>query len=224
MNQPSYFLSRGYLIFSKFLFISLFMNFSHQHWLVGQWQDSKSSQFSWTLLNILADLNSAVVWIVDSSTTDLQSLLSFLGFCRTVPSAPTTIGITVTFIFQSSLQMSKNLFAFFHFLLLSAGMVKSISWQGLLLINTQSGILAEIRGSFESQRILWLSFSRTDYGLCIYYLWWSNFNHNSQWITLPSQSCLVIFFLCQFVAFVSSLSPHNLYLLFFCVLSIFALT
>ena len=40
------------------------------------------------------------------------------------------------------------------------------------------------------------TFSRTDAGLCIYHLFiWSNFNflHNSQWITMPTQSCLVLY-------------------------------
>ena len=52
--------------------------------------------------------------------------------------------------------------------------------------------------------------------------------HSSQWITLPSQSCLVILFLCQFAAFANYVidlfvSPHNLCLLFCCVISILAL-
>ena len=46
----------------------------------------------------------------------------------------------------------------------------------------------------KSHRSLCVSFSRTDSGLCIYHLFvWSNLNflHNSQWITLPAQSCQV---------------------------------
>ena len=44
------------------------------------------------------------------------------------------------------------------------------------------------------QRSLCVSFSRRESGLCIYHLYvWSNFNflHNSQWITLAIQRCLV---------------------------------
>ena len=44
-----------------------------------------------------------------------------------------------------------------------------------------------------------VSFSRTDAGLCIYHLFkWSNldFLQNSQWITLPTQSCLVLYSFC----------------------------
>ena len=54
--------------------------------------------------------------------------------------------------------------------------------------------------------------------------------HNSQWIVLPTQSCLVLY---SFFAnllhslilwlMVSSLSPHSLHFLFCCVLSILAL-
>ena len=85
----------------------------------------------------------------------------------------------------------------------------------------------------KSHRSLWVSFSRTAPGLCMYHLFvWSNFNflHNSQWITLPTQSCLVLHsfcanLLCSLIMWlmVSFLSPHNLRFLFCSVLSIFAL-
>ena len=59
---------------------------------------------------------------------------------------------------------------------------------------------------------------------------WSIFSflHDSQWITLPTQSCLVLYCFCpnllQLLTWliVSSLSPHNLHMLFCCVLSILA--
>ena len=70
-------------------------------------------------------------------------------------------------------------------------------------------------------------------GLCIYHLFVRpNFNllHNSQWITFLTQSCLIFYSLCACFLrslimwfTVSSLSPHNLYLLFCRVLLIFAL-
>ena len=56
-----------------------------------------------------------------------------------------------------------------------------------------------------------------------------NFLHNSQWITLYTQSCLVLYSFWGNLLhslmwlIVSSLSPHNLHLLFYCVLSILAL-
>ena len=61
------------------------------------------------------------------------------------------------------------------------------------------GRLVEIRWSVcisKSQSSLYLSFSRTDSGLCIYHLFvWSNFYflHNFPWITFPTQSCLVLY-------------------------------
>ena len=65
----------------------------------------------------------------------------------------------------------------------------------------RSGLLAGIRGSvcmLKSHRSLYKSFSRTCAGLCIYHLFvWSNWNflHISQWITLPTQSCLLLLLL-----------------------------
>ena len=70
-------------------------------------------------------------------------------------------------------------------------------------------------------------------GLCIYYLFvWPNLNflHISQWITLPTQSCLVLYSFCAnslhsliMWLMASSLSPHSLHLVFCWVLSILAL-
>ena len=104
-----------------------------------------------------------------------------------------------------------------------------------LLIIMRSGLLAEIRWSIcmsKSQRSLCVSFSRTDDGLCIYHLFvWSNldFLNISQWITLPTQSCLVLYSCANLLhslimwLMVLSLSPHCLHLLFYCDLSILAL-
>ena len=106
----------------------------------------------------------------------------------------------------------------------------------LLLIIIKSGRMAEMRLSVcisKSQRNLRVSFSKTDSGLSIYYLFvWSNLNflHNSQLIPLPTQSCLALDSFCINMQhslimrlIVSSLSPHNLHLLFCCVLSVLAL-
>ena len=79
---------------------------------------------------------------------------------------------------------------------------------------------------------LYVSFSRTKVGLCMYKLFvWSNLNlgHNFQWTTLSIQPCQVLYFFCANLLhslitwlMVSSLFPHNLHLLFCCVLSILA--
>ena len=99
----------------------------------------------------------------------------------------------------------------------------------LMMIIIRSGLLAEIWWSVcmsKSQRTVCVSFSRTDVGLCLYHLFvWSNFNflHNSQWITLPTQSCIFLHSFCANLLhslimwlMVSSLSPHNQHLLFCC--------
>ena len=112
----------------------------------------------------------------------------------------------------------------------------AISFLLLLLIIIRLGLLAEIRWSvctLKSHRSLFVLFSRTGAGLCIYHLLvWSslNFLHISQWKTLPTQSCLVLYSFCanllhSFIMWlmVSSLSLHNRHLLFCCVLSILVL-
>ena len=107
------------------------------------------------------------------------------------------------------------------------------SASSLFFVTIRSGYLAEIWWSvciLKSQRSLCVSFSRTDSGLCMYHLFvWSNFNflHNSQWITLPTQSCLVFSFCANLLhsfiwLIILYLSPHNLHLLFYYVLSILA--
>ena len=58
------------------------------HWSLS---DSKSPQVSKNLLSILAVLNNAVAWKVSTR----------LSLPVTVPRAPITIGITVTFMFHS---------------------------------------------------------------------------------------------------------------------------
>ena len=162
----------------------------------------------------------------------------------TVPKAPITIGTIDTFMFHiffNSLARSTYLSFFSHsfgFILWSTRTAKSTILQILffLLIIIRSGLLAEIRWSVcisKSHRSLCVSFSRTGAGLCIYHLLvWSNLNflHISQWITLPTQLCLVLYSFCANLLhslimwlMVSSLSPHSLHFLFCWVLSILAL-
>ena len=85
--------------------------------------DSKSPQVSRILLNILTDLNNDVVWMI--STRPLISKSS--SPLVTVPSAPITIGITVTFMFHSffsSVARSFNSLSF-NFTQWSAETIKS---------------------------------------------------------------------------------------------------
>ena len=177
-------------------------------------------------------------------SANFQVLQAFNNPLVTVPNAPITIGTIVTFMFHSffnSLARSRYLSFFslsFRFILWSAGTAKSTISQilFLLLVIMRSGLLAEIRWSvciLKYHRSLCESFSRTGAGLCKYHLFvWSNWNflHISQWITLPTQSCLALYFfwanlLHSLIMWLiaSSLSPHSVHLLFCCVLSILAL-
>ena len=135
---------------------------------------------------------------------------------------------------------------YFSFILWSTGTEKSTILQifclflffffFFLVIIIRSGLRAEIRWSIcisKSHRFLWVSFSRTGAGLCIYHLLaWSNldFLRISQWINWPTSSCLALYSFCVNLLhslimwlMVSSPLPNSLYLLFCCVLSILAL-
>ena len=211
------------------------------HWSLS---GSKSLQVSWTLLSILAVLNNVVVWIVSTRPLISKSSSPFNNPLVTVPKAQITIGIIVTFMFHSffnSLARSRYLsfFSFsFNFTQWSARTAKSTILQVIffLFIIISSGHLAEIRWSVSMSkfhRSSWISFSRTDSGLYISHLFvWSslNFLHSSQWITLPTQSYLVLYSFCANLLhslitwlIVSFLSPHNLHLLFRCLLFILVL-
>ena len=219
------------------------------HWSL---RDSKSPWVSRTRLSILAVLSNAVVWIV--STRPPNSMSSPRPFNNPLvifPNAPITIGtivISCSTVFFNSLARSRYLSFFslsFRFILWSAGTAKSTIVQILfffffffffLLIIIRSSLLAGIWWSvcmLKSHRSSCDSFSRTGAGFCIYHLFvWSNWNflYISQWITLPTQSCLALYSFCANLLhslimwlIVSSLSPHRLHLLFCCVLSILAL-
>ena len=163
----------------------------------------------------------------------------------TVTKSPITISIIVTFMLHSLFFFSFHwqgpsngilLFTLlqFYFVISRDSEVHNFcKFSFLLLIILRSGHLAEIRWSVcmsKSHRSLCVSFSRKGAGLCIYHLFvWSylDFLHISQWIPLPSQSYLVLYPFCANLLhslimwlMVSSLSPHNLHLLFCCVLSI----
>ena len=83
--------------------------------------DSKSPQVSRTLLSILAVFNNAVVWIVSTRPQIFKSSRPFNNPLVTVPKAPITIGIIVTFMFHNFFQFSSkvkvliSLFIFFQF-------------------------------------------------------------------------------------------------------------
>ena len=218
------------------------------HWSLS---DSNSPQVSRTLLNILADINNAVLdglhlfyyfWV-------FQSLYKSFGDCTksTDYNYKRHFHVPVFFVSQARSKYVSFFSLSFSFALWSAETAKSTTLHAhcffvlfcfvlFLLIITRSARLTEIKWSVwmsKSQWSLRVSCSRGDVGLCIYHLFiWSNRNfwHISQWITLPTQPYLVLYsFLANLLhsliiwIMVSSLSPHNLHLLFCCVLSILAL-
>ena len=93
--------------------------------------DSKSPQVSRTLLTILTVLNNAVVWIVSTRPPTSKSSKPFNDPLVTVPKAPMTISIIVTYMFHSffnSLARSRYFSFFSHsfsFILWSAETAKS---------------------------------------------------------------------------------------------------
>ena len=155
------------------------------HWRLS---DSKSPQVSRTLLSILAVFNNAAVWIVSTQLLTSKSSSPFNNPLVTVPKAPITIDIIVTFMFHSFFQFSSKvgvLISFFTFFQFYSSVCRDSRVDNfadflffLLLIIIRSGILAEIRWSvFMSKyhRSLCVLFSRRGAGLCIYHLLaWSN--------------------------------------------------
>ena len=98
------------------------------HWRLS---DSKYPQVSRTLLSILVVFNNAVIWMVSTRLPTSKYSRPFSNPLVTVPKAPITIDIIVSFIFYSyfnSLAMSRYLSLFSHsfsFILWSAGTAKS---------------------------------------------------------------------------------------------------
>ena len=124
--------------------------------MVFHWCPSdRKSKVSWTLLSILAVINNTVVWMVSTRPPTSKSSSLFSIHLVTDPNAPITIGIIVTFMFQSFFQFSRKfevlilLFTFFQFYSVVNrdskvdNFVSSLS----LLIIIKSGLLVEIRGS-----------------------------------------------------------------------------
>ena len=105
--------------------------------------NSKSPQVSRTLLSILIVLNKAVIWMVSTRPPTSKSSKSSSPFNNslvTVPKAPITISIIVTFMFHSffnSQARSRYLSFFSHsfgFILWSAGTSKSTILKIIIMI------------------------------------------------------------------------------------------
>ena len=202
--------------------------------------DSKSPQVSRTLLSILAVLNNAVVCMASTHPLISKSsspCTSPFGDFTQSPSYNWYHSHVHVFQFSSKVQVLIFLFAFFQFYSVVSRNSKVLYSAGsLFFVDITSGRLAEIKWSVcisKSQRSLCGSFSWKDSGLCIYHVFvWSNLNflHNSQWITLPIQLCLVLYSFCAnllhsliMLLIISSLLSHHLHLQFSGLLSILAL-
>ena len=157
--------------------------------MVFQWSFSNNkSEVSRTLLGILADLSNAVVWIASIRPLISKSSSPFSNPLMTIPRAPITIGITVTFMshsFFNSLARSRYLSFFslsFNFILWSARIAESTIQLVLyfFFIIIRSGRLAEIRWSVcisKSLKSLCPLFLWINSSLDIYHLFvWSNLN------------------------------------------------
>ena len=141
--------------------------------------DSRSLRLCWTLPSILADLNDAVIRMFSSRPLISKVSSSYTNTLVTVPSAPVTIGITVTFMFRSffiSLARSRYLFLFslsFRFTQPERQSLLFGRFIFFFLTITRSGRLVEIRWSVcssKSKWILYILFSRAGSGLRKYHL------------------------------------------------------
>ena len=184
------------------LLFLLFESFSTSALADGLSLESRWQQVSRILLSILTDLSNAVVYIVSPCLLISKSSSPCTNPFGTVARAPITVIFLfhIFFNFLPKIQVLIFLFAFFQlYSVVSRDRKVHSSLSSLIFVDYY---LAEIRWSvfmLESQLILCFLFSRTDSGLCIYHLFvWSNLNflHSSLWITLPTQSCLVLYSFC----------------------------
>ena len=144
------------------------------HWISS---DSRSALISRTLLSIMADLNSAVAWMVLIRPLVSKSSCPFTNILGFVSSVRVTVSTTVTFIFHSFSKFSTkvlvliSLFTFFWFHSVVSDVARPLYGRFSFLLSTitMSFSLARIRWSVcvsKFQRILLMIFSRMDSGLC----------------------------------------------------------
>ena len=114
-------------------------------------RDSKSPEVSRTLLSILADLDNAEVWMFSTSLLISKSSTLYPNPLMNVPSAPITIGITVTFKFCCFLDLYQGLgiYLSFHF----PSVLPSVLLLLLLLTITRSGRLGRLDDPFVFQNL-----------------------------------------------------------------------
>ena len=82
------------------------------HWRLS---DSKSPQVSRTLLSILVVYNNVVVWMVSTRPPTSKSSRHFNNPLVTMPKAPITIGIIVTFMFHRFFNSLARLMYYYYY-------------------------------------------------------------------------------------------------------------
>ena len=199
--------------------------------------DIKFLQVSRTFLNILTVLTYAVVWLFSTRPLISKSPCPFNNPLLTVPKETITIGIIVNVIFHRIFQFSSNvqvlipLFTLFQFYTVVSRDSKVNNFAMSLFCWLFLGLVfwPRLGDPFVCQSSIGVCmwFSRSDPGKCTDHLFARSnliFLYNSQWITLPTQFCVVLYTFCaNFLhslitrLIVSSLSPHNQHLLFCCV-------
>ena len=146
------------------------------HWSLT---DSKYPQVSRTLLTILAVLNNVVVYMVSTCSPASKSSSPFNNPLMTIPKAPITIDIIVTFMFHifSNPCQGRGTYPSFHFHSVlycdqpGQQSPEFCKFSFFLFIIILSGQQAEIRWAVctsRSRRSLCVPFSRTYSGLCKY--------------------------------------------------------
>ena len=111
----------SYEILLFYYYLSL-ESFSHQCLLTlfhKSLSDSKYPQVSRTLLSILAVLNIAVVWMVPTRPPTSKSYSPFNNTLVTVPKAPITIDIIVTFMFHGLFMVFLSILALIWLVLMA---------------------------------------------------------------------------------------------------------
>ena len=173
--------------------------------------ESNSFQVYRTLLSILADLNSTVVWMGSILPLISSSASLFFRALGSIPRAPTIIGIIITFVFPNIFNsLVRCICLSFHFLSFSHNRATTAKFY----LVSQS--LRQFNASYFLRQILVCACSAL-----------SNFDflHNSQWIAFPTHSYPLFYSFCASLVHslilwwtILSLSSHN-----FCLLSIFAM-
>ena len=205
-----------YYILYDYILLSLFthQSFSHQrqqmtfHWRLSA---SKSPQVSRTFLSILVVFNNTVVWMVFSQPPTSKSSRPFNNPLVTMPKVPITIGIIITFMFHSFFQFSSNvevlisLFSFFQFYSVVSQDSKVDNFAKFLFFFVVDYYKVWSFGRDQVIRCMSKSI-----GVCVCHFLGHvlscaytvcgmvkfNFLHISQWITLPTHSCLALYSFC----------------------------